>query len=113
MRLSLSCLALYLLLTSGASSLHAQSATRDLHGVVQEQTGEPLRSAAVEIKDVNTLAIRSFITQRDGKYHFSALNPDAWYEIKAQYRGQWSSTHQLSKFNEKRHPVINITIHLK
>jgi len=102
-----------LLVLAAGSQLIAQGPTRDLHGVVHEQTGEPLRGAIVEIKDINTLAIRSFITQRDGQYHFSALNPDAYYEVRAQYRGQWSSTHTLSRFNEKRHPVIDITIHLK
>ena len=105
--------ALVLLSMGTLSTLAAEGPTRDLHGIVHEQTGEPLRGAIVEIKDVNTLAIRSFITQRDGQYHFSALNPDGWYEVRAQYRGRWSSTHTLSRFNEKPHPVIDITIHLK
>ena len=101
-----------LLFAAAVLTISAQSSTRDVHGVVTEQGGEPLRGAVVELKDTQTLAIRSFITTRDGAYHFSDLNADAFYELRASYRGKWSSSHELTRFNEKRHPVINIKIRI-
>jgi hypothetical protein len=113
MRLHLAHWAASAVLAAGLCSLAAQTHTRDLHGRVHEQSGEPLRGAVVEIKDTNTLAIRSFITGRDGLYHFSALNPDGWYEVRASYHGKWSSTHTLSRFNEKPHPELDILVRVE
>jgi len=91
------------------SSLAAQGPTRDVHGTVT-RGGEPVRGAIVELKDTKTLAVRSFITDKNGHYQFYDLNTDSDYEIRAQYHGKWSQTYRLSRFNEAHHPTINLKI---
>ena len=46
-----------------------------------------MSGAVVQLKNMKTLQIRSFITQTDGTYRFFELSPDVDYELKADYQG--------------------------
>ena len=83
-----------------------------VHGVVTDQAAHSLKHAVVQIQNDRTLRVTSYITQADGKYHFARLKPDIDYEIKAEYDGFRSSTKRLSKFNERKNPEMDLTVHL-
>jgi hypothetical protein len=79
---------------------------RDVSGTVTDARGNPLPKVAVTIENANTLAVRSYITADDGRYHFEDLNADVDFVLKAHYRTYWSKPKTLSKFNEEPHPVV-------
>jgi hypothetical protein len=103
---------LAVLLFATLGLLLAQPSTRMVEGVVTDQHSHPLAHAAVQIENNGTLQIRSFITQADGKYHFTGLNSDMDYALTAEYDGLRSHARKLSKFNSRPEPRIDLTVAL-
>ncbi len=91
---------------AGGKSSNEQS--RSVTGQVLTANDQPIASAVVYLKNTKTLAIRSFITEKDGGYRFHALSPNVDYELYAEYQGQKSPTKVLSAFDTR----ANITMHL-
>jgi hypothetical protein len=84
--------------------------TRTLQGVVSDADDNPAVGAVVQLKDLHTLQIRSFITKDDGAYHFSGLKTDTDYEVKAQMNGLGSRNRTLSTFDSRKTPTINLKL---
>jgi hypothetical protein len=84
--------------------------TRTLQGVVSDADDNPAAGAVVQLKDLHTLQIRSFITKDDGAYHFSGLKTDTDYEVKAQMSGLSSRNRTLSTFDSRKNPTINLKL---
>jgi len=102
--LALTCAAL------NAQSGAGESTTRTVEGRVTNAAKQPVDQAVVQLKNSKTLQIRSFITQRDGKYHFAGLQTDVEYQLKADHDGVSTSWKTLSVFNSKKTPVINLKL---
>jgi hypothetical protein len=83
---------------------------RPLSGFVTDADGKPVVGAVVQLKNTRTLQIISFITRDKGEYHFSGLNKDVDYEVKAQFSGHISPVRTLSSFDTKPEPVLNLQI---
>lgn len=92
--------------------LNAEAAGRRrlVRGRVLTPDGEPLKGAVVQIKSTRTLMIRSYISEKDGKYHFAGLFPGIDYEIFARYRGKSSPTKTISQFDSNRIVTLNLII---
>ena len=91
-------LALAVLLSlTAATGQHA----RTVRGKVTDMNGIALKGAVVQIKNTQSLRIRSYISQDDGSYRFLGLSPDVDYEVSAAYRGRLSSTETVSRFDSK------------
>jgi Carboxypeptidase regulatory-like domain len=107
-------LPLALLLFSGAllsqKKGKGDEQTRSVQGAVTLENGSPVAGAEVQLKNVKTLQIRSYITQQDGRYFFHGLSPDIDYELKAQYQGVWSSTKTVSSFNSSKEVTLDLKI---
>lgn len=86
---------------------------RGLQGQVSDPDDKPVSGAVVQLKDLRTLQVRSFITQDDGAYHFSGLKIDNDYQVKADYNGMSSGPKTLSVFDNRRTPVINLKLEKK
>jgi Carboxypeptidase regulatory-like domain len=84
--------------------------TRTLQGLVSDADDNPAVGAVVQLKDLHTLQIRSFITKDDGAYHFSGLKTDTDYEVKAQMNGWSSRERTLSTFDSRKTPTINLKL---
>jgi Carboxypeptidase regulatory-like domain len=84
--------------------------TRSLQGLVTDADDNPAVGAVVQLKDLHTLQIRSFITKDDGAYHFSGLKTDTDYEVKAQMNGMSSRNRTLSTFDSRKTPSINLKL---
>jgi hypothetical protein len=95
-----------LILVSG----HAQFKERDVSGVVTDARGNPLPQVAVQLENTGTLIVRSYITEKDGRYYFAGLIDDVDFTLKAKYRNYWSKPKTLSKFNSSPHPEVNLVI---
>jgi Carboxypeptidase regulatory-like domain len=92
-------------------SAHGSATTRSVEGIVTNGDGTPSGGGQVLLKDMKSLAVRSFITQPDGRYHFYGLSSDSDYEIHAQSGGSASPTKNLSVFDG--HKVITLNLKLK
>jgi len=87
--------------------------TRGVQGTVMGPGEKLIVGAVVQLKDMRTLQVRSFITQEDGAYHFSGLKADIDYQIKAEFQGMSSSAKTLSVFDDRKTPVINLKVEKK
>jgi hypothetical protein len=91
----------------------AQASARTVQGRVTDQNGNPLKGAVVKIKNAISLRVRSYITRKDGRYSFHGLNPDADYELKAEYEGRSSSKRLLSRFDSREVALIDLRVESK
>ncbi len=81
-----------------------------MHGIVSDQDGKPLDGAAVQLKNVKSLQIRSYLTEDGGHYFFHGLNSDIDYELQAEYKTHRSSTKMLSRFNSKKDADVDLKV---
>jgi hypothetical protein len=108
------CLTVLLLLVC-APLIFAQkdTNTRSVQGSVTTPDESVAVGAVVQLKNMKTLQIRSFITLDDGTYHFFELSPDVDYELKADFRGTTSGTKTLSSFDSRKKAIINLKLNNK
>ncbi len=101
---------LLLAIATAAFGKKNESPTRSLQGVVESPESHPVPGAVVQLKDMKTLQIRSFITQPQGNYYFHGLSPDRDYEVKAESHGMASDTKTFSSFDSRKQGVINLKL---
>jgi hypothetical protein len=83
---------------------------RSVQGFVIDSNGNPVPNAVVQLKNVRTQQIRSFIAQNKGDFFFSGLNPDVDYEIRAEYDGASSATRTLSAYDGRKQFVFTLKL---
>jgi len=87
--------------------------TRSVQGTVSVADDTPVDGAVVQLKNIKTLQVRSFITKEDGAYHFYDLSPDIDYELKADYQGASSNSKTLSSFDSRTKMILNLKLNPK
>jgi len=98
------------LLAGLPSASQKENGPRPLTGMVTDKKGNTLPGAVVQLENTRSLIVQSYITQKDGRYHFEGLNEDIDYTLRARYRNYWSDQKTLSKFNGAAHPEVNLVI---
>jgi hypothetical protein len=98
------------LLICAAGFAQKDSATRSVQGSVSNSDDSAAVGAVVQLKNMKTLQIRSFITLEDGTYRFFELSPDVDYELKADFKGASSGPKTLSSFDSRKKAVINLKL---
>ena len=86
---------------------------RIVQGTVRDAEDNAISGAVVQLKDKRSLAVRSFITQENGGYHFSGLKIDNDYDLKADYKGMTSGWKTLTVFDTRKEPVVNLKLDKK
>jgi hypothetical protein len=86
---------------------------RTVHGVTMDKTETPVASAVVFLKNTRSNAIRSYISDTEGNYRFSGLDPNIDYEIHAEKDGAQSNTRTISSFDSKKEIVVNLKLDKK
>ena len=99
------------LTASAAAQRGSQADSRTLTGRVLNRQDAPVAKAIVYLKNTKSLAIKTYITEQDGSYHFPALATNVDYEVYAESQGARSDTKTLSGFDSRRQ--ANITLKLK
>jgi hypothetical protein len=86
------------------------SNVRTVQGVVTDDAGNPISGAIVQIENMKTLQIRSFITKEKGDYYFSDLSTDVDYKLHAENHGMVSNTKTLSSFDSRKQATMNLKV---
>jgi hypothetical protein len=88
----------------------AQSELRTVHGAVLDKAENPVASAVVYLKNVRTLAVKTYISDKSGEYRFSGLDPNVDYELHAESENLTSNTRTLSSFDSRKDIVISLKL---
>ena len=112
---SVGCMAAQLTIPMGGSSGEAtpkkiKPTSKMLNGTVQDKTDQPVAGAVVYLKNMKTLAVKSFFAQKDGSYRFPQLALNTDYEVYAEKDGRKSDTKTISQFDDRFSPTINLRI---
>jgi len=83
---------------------------RNVQGIVRDRSGQPLGGSVVQIENLLTLEVRSYIVKSDGKYQFMRLRPDIDYTLRARYRNVWGAKKTLSGFNSRKNAEVALTV---
>jgi hypothetical protein len=106
-------LVLLLLASVSVGFAQKEGAMRSVQGSVSNPDESVAVGAVVQLKNMKTLQVRSFITLEDGTYHFFELSPDVDYELKADFQGASSGPKTLSSFDSRKKAVINLKLNKK
>lgn len=86
---------------------------RTVHGEVMDKSENPVASAVVFLKNSRTNDVRSYISDDQGDYRFSGLDPNTDYEIHAEKDALKSAPRTVSSFDNKKEIVINLKLDRK
>jgi len=114
---SVSCMALQITIPMGGSSSgptpkKTRPTSKMLNGTVQDKSDQPIAGAVVYLKNMKTLAVKSFFAQQDGSYRFPQLALNTDYEIYAEKDGRKSDVKSISQFDDRFTPTINLRINV-
>jgi uncharacterized protein YdeI (BOF family) len=99
------------LLAQDNKKINEDPNTRAVEGTVTDPGGKAINNANVQLKDLKTLQIRSYITHEDGKYHFAGLSTNVDYELKAATdTGRSSGTKNLSNFDSRKTATVDLKV---
>lgn len=85
-------------------------ALRTVKGIVTDPKGAPLAGASVRLKNLQSLQIRSYVTQKDGTYRFTNVAPGAEYEINAHFRGHTSDVKAIRWYEDGKDLEMTLVI---
>ena len=86
---------------------------KSLTGNVVGQDDAPLPQSVVYLKNMKTLAVKSFIADDAGTFRFYALSPNTDYQVYAEFNGQRSGTKTVSAFDSKTKVEMTLKIDVK
>ena len=86
---------------------------RNVSGVVTLPDGTAIAGAVVQLKNMKTLQVRSFITQDKGAYQFQNLPVTIEFELRADYKQYASETRTLSVFDKRLDAIMNLKLEPK
>lgn len=87
--------------------------SRSATGTITGADDMPASGAVVQLKDMRTLQVRSFITQTDGTYHFYGLKADVEYQLSARSGDATAPTRTLSVFDSRKEAILNFKLEIK
>jgi hypothetical protein len=82
--------------------------TRSVQGIVRDSSGHPVSGAVVELKNLRTLAIRSYLTHQGGKYHFEDLYTNIDYRLQVHRDAAFGPEKLLSRFDSQPQAVVDL-----
>jgi Carboxypeptidase regulatory-like domain len=74
---------------------------RTIQGVVCSKEGTPIQGAVVYLQDTKSLAVKSYLSDADGRFHFRQLSMNTDFDLWAELNGKRSKSKSISTFNSK------------
>ena len=107
------CIAFFCALSLSAQDKKHSSQLKTVRGVVLDKSDNPVQSAVVFLKDTHSNQVRSNITNDQGNYRFSGIDPNAEYELYAEKDSLKSQTRNISSFDSRMDIVLNLKLDKK
>ena len=86
---------------------------KTVRGVVMDKTENAVNGAVVFLKNIHSNQVRSNITNEQGNYRFSGIDPNAEYELYAEKDNTKSQTRNISSFENRVDIVLNLKLERK
>ena len=96
--------------SSGPTTKRTRPTSKTLNGTVVDKSDRPIPGAVVYLKNMKTLAVKSFFAQSDGSYRFPQLALNTDYEVYAEKDGKKSDMKAVSQFDDRYTPTIILCI---
>jgi len=90
-----------------------QPQLRTVRGTVVDKQDNPVSAAVVYLENRKTKVIRTLITDDQGLYRFSGLDPNVDFEIHAELNGDVSSNRTISTFDARNEIVMTLKLDKK
>jgi hypothetical protein len=74
---------------------------RTIEGIVCNSEGAPIPGAVVYLQDSKSLAVKSYLSDSQGRFHFRELSMSVDFDLWAEMNGKRSKTKSISQFNSK------------
>jgi len=86
---------------------------RSVRGVVSDKSEKPIVNGTVFLKNLRTNTVISHFTDDEGSYRFMGLDPNADYEIHAEFNGEKSVSRTVSPLDSRKEITLNLKIDRK
>jgi hypothetical protein len=96
-----------------AQTAKHEAQLRTVRGVVMDKSDTPVTSSVVFLKNSRTNTVRTYITDDQGSYRFSGLDPNVDYDIHAEKDDAKSQPHTVSSFDGRKDIILNMKIDKK
>jgi hypothetical protein len=93
-----------------AQSDRDSSQLRAVHGEVMDRAQNPIVNGIVYLRNKKDNNVRTQISDSQGQYRFTGLDPNVDFEIYAEYKRHKSSHRTISSFDSRRDIQIDLTI---
>lgn len=90
-----------------------ESRLRSVLGVVTDKSDKPVANAIVFLKNLRTNLVISHFSDAQGNYRFSGLDPNADYELRAEFGEERSASRTISSLDSRREMSLNLKIDRK
>lgn len=87
-----------------------ESHLRTVRGKTLDKDETPVSGAIVFLKNLRTQVVQSRISEDNGSFRFSGLDPNVDYEIHAIKDESQSATHTISSFDSRKEIVIMLKL---
>ena len=94
----------------GAQSDRDRSQLRAVHGNVMDKDQNPIADGIVYLRNKKTDNVKTQISDSQGHYQFTGLDPNDDFEIHAEFKHRKSSRHTISSFDSRNDIEINLVI---
>jgi hypothetical protein len=105
-----------LLLLSGlalAQGSKKETQLKTVRGVVSDKSEKPIQNGVVFLKNLRTNTVLSHFTDDQGSFRFTGLDPNADYEIYAEFEGQKSAARTVSPLDSRKEITLNLKVDRK
>jgi hypothetical protein len=89
------------------------SQVRTVHGGVLDKSDNIVNGGVVYLQNKKTQVIRTYISDDQGQYTFSGLDPNVDYDIHAELNGLTSVTKTISSFDARKDIVLTLKLDRK
>jgi hypothetical protein len=107
---------IFLLAIAAVSPITARqkdSQVRTVHGGVLDKSDNIVNGGVVYLQNKKTQVIRTYISDEEGQYTFSGLDPNVDYDIHAELNGLTSATRTISSFDARKDIVLTLKLDKK
>lgn len=103
----------FCVLPARAQNPKHEAQLKTVRGVVTDKSENPVKAAVVFLKNTRSNQVRSNISDDQGGYRFSGIDPNAEYELYAEKDGSKSQTRSVSSFDSRMDIVLNLKLERK